>query len=279
MAEADKFYGDALGIARSIGDENAIARCLNNIGTINAMRGDLDAAMSNYDEALTIRTQLGFQEGRAVVLSEMGDVLTAQDELDRAASKYKEALEIQQRLGQQGDVPKTRLLLARVELLKGNAEEAAVTFKENTQAAEGASDTSSAALGHSLSALALAQMRKRKESQEEVVKALASIANSDDVETNLAVQLNSAEARAINGIASDSLINELKKTRDQASTAGFVEPQLRARLMLAELENSRNRSTGKILLSNLSEEARAKGFRLIARQAQPSAMPRQASIR
>lgn len=274
ITEADKFYEDALGIARSIGDENAIARCLNNIGTINAMRGDLDAAMSNYEEALNIRTKLGFQEGRAVVLGEMGETLTAQDELDRAASKYEETLEIQKRLGQQGDVPKTRLLLARVELLKGKVEEAASSFKENTQAAEAASDNSSAALGHSLSSLALARMGKRQESEQEAGKALALIAKTDDVETALAVQLNCAEARATNGILSDSLLSQVKKARDQAGKSGFVEPQLRARLILAQAENSRNRSTGKVLLTNLSDEARAKGFKLIARQAQASVMLR-----
>ena len=279
LSDADRFYQESLGVARSIGDEDSVARCLNNIGTINAMRGDLDAAMSNYEESLAIRTKLGFEEGRAVVLGEIGDVLVEQDELDKAASKYKEALDIQQRLSQQADLPKTRLLLARVALLKGHPDDAASQFKQHTVAAQAALDIATTALGHSLSALALAGLGQVEESQQEIENALALVAKSDDVETILAVELNCAEARVKNGATGEALTRALKKTRDQASKAGFVEPQLRARLILAQSENSRNRSTGKILLSNLSEEARAKGFKLIARQAQASITPSQVSSR
>jgi predicted ATPase/DNA-binding SARP family transcriptional activator len=54
LAAAGRFYADALGIRRSLGDTAATANALNNVGNVSIRTGDLAAARRSYEESLAL---------------------------------------------------------------------------------------------------------------------------------------------------------------------------------------------------------------------------------
>jgi tetratricopeptide (TPR) repeat protein len=240
---------------------------LNNLGVIQAMRGELDAAMSSYNEALAMRSKMGFEHGKAVVLSEIGDLLVSEDKLDEADLRYGQALTIQERLGEQDQVPLTKLLLARGKLLRNDYAGAVLQIKDSITSLDSLSDSSGAALGHSLGAMALAGLRRQAEAQREANQAVRLLSASDDEATRIEVLLNRAEVLVADTNVGEQTMQTVGAVLSEANKSGLVQAQLRARLMLAKATSARNRVAGTILLRNVGDEARAKGLLLIARQA------------
>jgi tetratricopeptide (TPR) repeat protein len=268
LPEAEGLYVDALALARSVGAEITAARCLNNLGYIQARRGDLDAAMASYTEALAKRTKLGSEDGRALILVEMGDLLTEQDDLQKAKLRYKDALAIQQRLEEREDVANTQMSLARVSLFEDGAPDELPALHAAITSLEGLSDKQSVALGYSLAARMLERAGNHKEALKEADQASHLLPPSADVSTRMEVQLNCAWVHAKDAARSERTIQTLEALLVQASKQSLLASQLRARLLLAELKGKNSIESRRMLLETVKTEAQAKGFRLIAREAQ-----------
>lgn len=87
------------------------------------------------------------------------------------------------------------------------------------------------------------------------------------VADRLEVQITAARAKAASDSAPDALTS-LESTIGEARDRGFYRLELEARLAQGEIEvSSGDKSKGNAYLINLEQEASAKGYALIARNA------------
>jgi tetratricopeptide (TPR) repeat protein len=138
LSTADKLHNESLRLRKQIGDEQAVAGSLNNLGLLYRERGDYDTAAAWFKEALEINQRLGnhfwaainlnnlglvairkgdgptaqqFEEdskklfetlgddwGRAMALSGLGAALLLQGQRTAAAGRYRQSLRLQWQL-------------------------------------------------------------------------------------------------------------------------------------------------------------------------------------
>jgi hypothetical protein len=107
------------------------------------------------------------------------------------------------------------------------------------------------------------RLGKTKEAREEIAKGLDLAAKSGDptIAATLRIQKGRLEARSQHPA---SAANDLSKLENQMRSAGFFELALEARLARAE---STAGSTRKLELKAVAEEAKQRGYLLLARKA------------
>jgi len=112
--------------------------------------------------------------------------------------------------------------------------------------------------------------RRIEEAREALDQALAPSARYHDREAELLVGVTAACVRAASADPVDRAQAEqnLREALAEATTAGFVDYGLQARLILGEIQMSSGRKAeGRACLTALEREAVHKGFNLIAQQA------------
>jgi predicted ATPase/DNA-binding SARP family transcriptional activator len=93
-ASAGAFTGQALALWRELGDIDAIAREMINVGIAAHSAGDPAAARVAMDEAITIARENDLTDVLAVALNNLGDHAIQEGELDEAQSLGEEALTV-----------------------------------------------------------------------------------------------------------------------------------------------------------------------------------------
>lgn len=88
------FYQEALDVARSLGDRQAIAESLNNLGSIYEAEGDFPTARKVYIESLTLFREGGESRQVAQLLCNLGNVSEAEGDYTSARELYQEGLNI-----------------------------------------------------------------------------------------------------------------------------------------------------------------------------------------
>lgn len=124
----------------------------------------------------------------------------------------------------------------------------------------------------SYAVLAQASLSERRiaEAREAIDQALAPSGRYHDREAELFVGVTAARVRAASANPVDRAQAEqnLRNALAEATTAGFVDYGLQARLILGEIQMSSGRKAeGRACLTALEREAVHKGFNLIAQQA------------
>jgi tetratricopeptide (TPR) repeat protein len=152
----EAYLREALSIAREMGDEEAMASCLNWLGTNAYASGDLDAAEAFVSEALEIRRRIGEPAGIALALNALGGVHHFRGDLDLARVMFVESLSLKEGLGNTNGIAVALTNLGLVERDAGRPEEAAEAFDEAIQIWERLGDRQRLAVGvHNAALLAL----------------------------------------------------------------------------------------------------------------------------
>ncbi len=68
-------YEEGLAIARAVGEQNLLARFLNNLAIQERRAGNLQASLRMNQEALAIRREIGDRTNGAISLNNIGNVL------------------------------------------------------------------------------------------------------------------------------------------------------------------------------------------------------------
>jgi tetratricopeptide (TPR) repeat protein len=115
------FKGEkALTINKRIGNIRGVAVCLNQIGTVTRIDGDLGKAEKLTQESLEIRRKIGDKQGIAACLHELALVAASQRKLDVAENLFRKTLQILNELGDRSRVAWTLHDLAGVFIRRGN---------------------------------------------------------------------------------------------------------------------------------------------------------------
>ena len=99
LSGAQEAYEEGLSIQRSLGDDQEVARLLNNLGILASIRKDFGAALRLYERSLVLKRRLGDTRGVAASLNNMGIAARHQGDFAAAYHLYKESLDLEQELG------------------------------------------------------------------------------------------------------------------------------------------------------------------------------------
>jgi len=249
------------------GDKSNEAVTLTNLASVLLKRGEFASAKQNLDQAMVLQQEAGHKRGLGFSLFFMAELLRAQDQLEHARATVEQAMALRTDLRDDVHLPENWLQLAEIALEQGKAAEAesqarnaAAKFdqqKINDLGAQAYADISQALLVEG----------KLPEAEVAAEHALALSRLGGDITARFEAAFASAVVNAASGKAVSAASN-LEAVRAEAADRGYIGYELRARLLLGELElRSGKTRAGQARLQQLQSEAQQKGFLLIARKA------------
>jgi DNA-binding SARP family transcriptional activator/Flp pilus assembly protein TadD len=125
VAEAVTVTASAVSAARAVGDREAQARALTNLGRLHRRQGRLDRAADTYRQALELYAGLGDRAAEAGALRNMGSVHWRQGDYRQAAEHYQRAWTLFRQLGDQAGEADALVRLGLVDERLGHEQQAA----------------------------------------------------------------------------------------------------------------------------------------------------------
>lgn len=268
LTQAKSSFDQAIATFTQIGDKDGLKMAQNNLGEVLFDMGDLAGSQRSYEQALQLARELKDPSSIAQVLRNLADVSESQGDFDSARKNDEESLKIRTGLREKGSIMDSRLALAILSLEEGHpaaaegpAREAAEEFRREESPMNEAG---------ALTVVARSQMEERKlAAAEKTADAAAALAKKNAANASLAMPVL-IEAARIHGLAGnrDSAEQELQSLLAWADSLGNVELQFEARLALGQVEMKTGKTAaGQARLAELSKEATAKGYILIAHKA------------
>ncbi len=263
--KAKQTYEQILTAARDVGDSGGAAAALSNLGVVLYLEGDLSAAQKNLLEASRLSEKLGMESDLASTLDSLGDVLLARDDLDGAEKNYRKAFDIRQKLGAKGDVANSKVSLGKLALEKGQPSQAEGLAREAAKEFQAEQLHDNEILAHDVLVRSLIAQGKLPEAQSIVDGAAKTPAQDRGARILFAITCARLKGR-IGKIAEAS--RELEGVLKDASAMNLAGYEFEARLAQGEIALGGGKTgAGRSQLQSLATEAKAKGFRLIARKA------------
>jgi len=261
----------ALTAAKMSGDEGRIAQSVTTLGVYLLESGDLAGASARFSEALDTYIKLGNQSAVALARSNLGDVLLQQGKLEEARKSYRGALDLQQGpLGETGNAAATRTSLANLDLQQGHADRAEAAATQAAAELAKEKDSGGEATARIVLGNAFLAEKKSDAARAESVRARSLSKQAGDRGLQIAAALLSARVDAATGHPAEAT-KQLQAVLSESMKFNLVQTTLEARIALAQLAvQSGKVAEGKRMLAEVQDEARNRGFVLIARKASGS---------
>lgn len=260
-------FQEALTSFREIGSKGSVANALENLAAPVSAQGDLEAARKMLEEAVAIDRAQGVKSEAAWGLAGLGDIDLAEGKLDDAARNYNEALSVRTAIGEKETIAETQLALANLELERGQTTDAEIRIREAREEFRNEKQIDNEMLADTVLARALVAQHKYTEAQKEVTAGKAVLAKSQNRPNQLQLEIAEAQLQAAENRIEEANRN-LAVILAEAKKTGFFEDQLKARLVMGEIEmKTGKRASGGAHLGALEKDATSKGFVLIAREA------------
>ncbi len=257
----------AILIAREVGDKSTEATILNNLCLLSLEAGEPRKARENCQSSLRLRTEIDSKPDVAKSLVSRGSIEMAEANLAAARKSYEDGLQMQESLGLKSDAAFTRIALSRLAIAEKRFEEAQKLAADSAAELATEKDANGEAEARALLGEAKAALKDVAGAQAEIATARKLTATSTDKKTKLRVEL--AEARiALESGKGDEAATEFEKVAKAARESAWVALDMEAKLALGQTEiHSGKAAQGKLLLAELSGEAKARGFTFIAQEA------------
>ncbi|MGA9352878.1 MAG: tetratricopeptide repeat protein [Terriglobales bacterium] len=266
QAGAKAKYEEALAVFRETGSQFEIAMTMSNIGELYLDEGDLPQAKKMFEQALQIKRDLHNRHSEAYTLSALGELLLYEGDIPAARKAHEDALAIRTQLGEKGTAAQDSLALAQLTLEDGHPEEALSAARNAVADFHTRNQADYEAAAHTLTARCLLQSGKLAEAKAEIQQA-EKLVKTDDHVAHLPVAIDSARIVGASGDL-EAARRLLTEALSEATKANLLFFQYDARLALGELDfKSGNVTAGRARLTTLEQNARSKGFLLIARKA------------
>ena len=265
LGGAMKVYEETRKTAEELGDKRGVAMAIYNMGEMERLQGNLPRSRTLFDEALTLRRSLEDKSAIARTQTSIGMVLTAQARLPEARKSYEEALALQESVGDKLGIARVRNLLGSLTLHEGRPVDAQTSIRQAATEFHQmkALDEEAAALAGL--ARALLAERKTEEADRAIQEAVRLVKDSRNRQWRLEVDLGQARVEAATGKRA-AAATRLRKLQSDARS--FVGLELEAGLALAEVESASGQAEqGRARLDTIEQQAKSKGFLLIASQA------------
>ena len=269
LAGARKMQEEGLRNFRAVADKRGVSSTLSNLGALLREQGDLTGAKSYYEQALAMVTETGYRKGRGYALMGLGQIALARGDLGDARQKIEESLSLRVEMGDEFNAASSRVALANVAVEEGRLADASAGLRKAVEVfhkAKAGDDESEACAEL---ARVLAAEGNRSEALAAVRRARVLQLAVSDFALRFVVMI--AEAR----VPADSATAALKDTRERLQSAldeaiqhGYQGVAYEIRLALGELDMRAGKTAAaRAGLAALEDEARGRGFGLIARKA------------
>jgi DNA-binding winged helix-turn-helix (wHTH) protein/tetratricopeptide (TPR) repeat protein len=273
LAKARKMTEDSVNVFVEVGDQRALASALGNLALILYEEGELPHAQQTYEDALKIAQKIQYQRGMAYDLTGIGQVLAAEGETANARRQEEEALRIREKIGEKHNTAVSQTRLAAIALNEGKPVEAESLTREAVKQFQTEKSATDEAFAQIWLARALQTQGRRSEAKDALARASALSRGSLNRPIRFELQLVSAysslpEEGHVPKEALSRAEEPLIKLLAEARNCGYLEYEFRIRLALAELGTRYGSARGgRERAERLAEDAGAKGFHSIARQA------------
>jgi len=273
LANATKDFDQALSLIRAMGSDGE--ELLGSELTMRADRmldqGNLREAKGALQEALKIATKRHDKNQRAFVFASFGDLDFEEDRLEQASRQYEQALAIAAELGNAEEMASIRLDLADVAIEQGDPSKAEIAAREALDLARKDGCLHCERSAERVLADTLLAQGRYPEAAKEIENFKSGREKMGPYKPGFDILL--LEARidtALNRTEeAEKSLNELIAT---ATKTGKLPDAVRARLALGQCEIKAGKTAdGHKRLIALENDAKAKGFNLIARKAATAA--------
>jgi DNA-binding winged helix-turn-helix (wHTH) protein/tetratricopeptide (TPR) repeat protein len=269
LGGARRNYAAALATYQEIGDQNGVALAKLGLGDVLLALGKLPEAAEMYKGALDLCRGLGNPQREASALAGLariqrfeGDSLGAQKNSVAAFAKFSEASD-------DSEAAHIHLQLAQLALDAGKSEEATASAEGAVVIFEKARTNRYTAEAELLLARALLAQRRMDDAVRHIQHAIVLAKESHNVELDFGASITAARLKAASGNPNDiaEAFRRLRGIAADASTFGFAELVLEARLALAEIEVTSGNPAAPFHLQALEKDSREAGILLVAQRA------------
>jgi len=240
---------------------------MNNLCMASFQGGELDRALKSCEGSLRMRSEMGDAGREARSRGNLGDVQVAQGNLSGARQSYEEALKTQQSLGQKSDAAYSQISLATLALEGKKPEDAKKLAQQAVTELADEKDVGGEAQGRGALAMALLDLGDIAGAGTQIEQATTLAQQANDRNLTLMIAIAKARIDAASGKNEDAM-KGLASVEKEARAAGLVAIEFEARLALGEVERKAGQTAkSRATLNALAQEAKAKGFNLIAAKA------------
>jgi tetratricopeptide (TPR) repeat protein len=262
-----RIFGQSIKLAHEIGDKRTEARALNNLCMLSLSTGDLARANKSCEDSLRLRREFDDKGDQARSLDNLGDVLLAGGNVAGARQSYEQALQFQQSLGQKSDAAYSQISLAALALEEKKPEDAKKLAQEAVMELGSEKDVGGEAQGRGTLALALLNLGDMAGAGTQIEQATTLAQQANDRNLKLMTAIAKARVDAASGKNEDAM-KGLASVGKEARAAGLVAIEFEAQLALGEIERKAGQTAkAHATLNALAQEAKGKGFNLIAAKA------------
>jgi tetratricopeptide (TPR) repeat protein/DNA-binding winged helix-turn-helix (wHTH) protein/TolB-like protein len=267
LAGATAMNEQSLQPFREVGDKRGESSSLSNLGDVLVERGELQSAKQNYEQAMKLGEEIGFKRLTGYTLTGLAIILHAQDRLSEARTNVERAITLRKQLKDEIYTARSEIDLAGIALDEGRVADAESLIAGVQQVFVREKVTDASCESEALLTRALLAQGKIKEAQVSAEHAFDFSKQSTDRTNGFEAKFAVASVDAASGRIPQAL-RALETVRTQASHFGYVGYDFEARLRLGEIElRSGKTSAGGMRLEQLSKDAKAKGFLLVAHKA------------
>ncbi|HVN06063.1 MAG TPA: tetratricopeptide repeat protein [Bryobacteraceae bacterium] len=269
LKRARELSEQALQRSRSIGAKAEIASALNNLGQTLYQLGDLPEAARMLGQAVETDRETGSTLESADALSWLGRVRMAQGNWVEARRSFEESVQTCNSIRGQMFAAQYRLAGAELALALGKPAEAEGPIRDGLAVSRRAKALDRELEAQVLLAHALLDQGKVEQASRELTAAEPLARATQQPAQRLAFAIVAARVQAASAHPSDvdRAKRALQAAAADAESHGFLGYQFEARLTLAQIEYRQAESAGARELEKLEKDARASGFRAIARRA------------
>ena len=266
FAAARMVFESLLVVRQATGDKDGIAVAQTNLADVLRIQGELNTALSLYRKSLDAFRETGDRSTHAIVQVVFAKGLMARGDLAAARTTLQEALVTNLAIGAKGEAALDRIMLAQVALEEGHPEQFDSSVRSAIAELRAEQRRADEVEAEAAQARALLALDRTAEASESIRRATAIRPN--DLLASFHLDLVAAELDAVRHRTAQAR-KTLTAALSNAKRVGCVECQLQARMAMAKLAlQTGSVGTGQAQLSEIAKEAQAKGFGLIAGQAQ-----------
>jgi tetratricopeptide (TPR) repeat protein len=267
LAGARKTGEQALAHSREIDDPTETALATMRLATVLQAEGDLRGAEARCREALIVLRERGARDLAADALFLLGELRKEEGDLAAARRHHEEAQTIRTDLRATLAMAESRLALASLAIEDGHPEAAGALLGPALEVFTAQGAASWAARAQAVLARSLLGRKRTDDARQAVDRALSLSGRSQSPHVRLVVAAAAGRVEAAEGKA-DSALLRLDAALAEAVRLGLVGLQLELRLARGEIGIGCGRTNATGELRALAVDARARGFGLVARNAE-----------
>ena len=229
--------------------------------------GQLAEAKRTFEQSLVFAREIDDKDTVGYSLENLGAIALTEDRLNDAQANTQGALSVREQMKDSARAAESRLQLAQVALEKGSPAEAESMARDAADAFEKQKAIADSSECHAFLARVLLLQGKIAQARTDADRALSLARQSGDVMASLHARLATQAIQAASAKPQSATQGFQAIDRD-ATHYGYTGIVLEAQLNIGQLlQRSANPSQGRTRLEQLRNDARNKGFLLIARKA------------